>query len=108
VQQLLAEDVRNNSAWNQRFFILQVGMLCVDIAQRVKQCDVCAVCVCVQRVLYFCALFGRWALAGGHAARGMPQAVMQCVMWLSSICVHHASLPLSNVTYYHSIAQAAH
>jgi protein farnesyltransferase/geranylgeranyltransferase type-1 subunit alpha len=25
VTRLLAEDVRNNSAWNQRFFILQVG-----------------------------------------------------------------------------------
>jgi hypothetical protein len=25
VQRLLAEDVRNNSAWNQRFFVLQVG-----------------------------------------------------------------------------------
>jgi hypothetical protein len=27
VQRLLAEDVRNNSAWNQRFFVLQVGIL---------------------------------------------------------------------------------
>lgn len=27
VARLLAEDVRNNSAWNQRFFILQVGLL---------------------------------------------------------------------------------
>jgi hypothetical protein len=32
VQRLLTEDVRNNSAWNQRFFILQVSRLRLQTA----------------------------------------------------------------------------
>jgi hypothetical protein len=38
VQRLLAEDVRNNSAWNQRFFVLQVGTLCMDTHHEAVWC----------------------------------------------------------------------